>query len=74
MIICIKVKPNSKENKLVKINEREYYAEIEEKAEDNRANIELIRLLSRELGVSQNKIKIKNPKSREKLVEIDVEK
>jgi uncharacterized protein YggU (UPF0235/DUF167 family) len=69
--MIIKVKPNSRENKLIKINDNEYYAEIEEKAEDNRANIELIRLLSRELGVSQKSIKIKNPKNREKIIEID---
>ena len=69
--MIIKVKPNSRENKLIKINDNEYYAEIEEKAEDNRANIELIRLLYRELGVSQKSIKIKNPKNREKIIEID---
>jgi uncharacterized protein (TIGR00251 family) len=71
MIINIKVKPNSKENKISKIDENNYEAEISEPAEDNKANIKLVNLLAKEFDVSFKKIRIKNPKSREKLVEIE---
>lgn len=70
MIIKVKVRPNSKEDKLIKLKEGEYEAEIAEPAEENRANIKLINLLAKEFNVSFRKIKIKNPKSREKIVEI----
>jgi len=71
MIIKVKVKPNSKENKINKISEGEYEAEISEPAEDNKANIKLVNLLSKYFDVSFRKIRIKNPKSREKIVEIE---
>ena len=70
MIINIKVKPNSGESKIEKISDNEYVAFVMEKAEDNKANKELINLLAREFNVSYRKIKIKNPKSRKKMVEI----
>lgn len=72
MIIHVRVKPNSEENKINKISDSEYEAEISEPAEDNRANIKLINLLAKEFNVSFRKIKIKNPKNREKLVEIEL--
>jgi len=71
MIIKIKVKPNSRENKLEKINDNEYHADITEKAEDNKANIELIKLLSKYFNISHKNIKIKNPSSRNKIIEIN---
>ena len=49
MIINIKVKPNSKVNKISKIDENNYEAEISEPAEDNKANIKLVNLLARNL-------------------------
>ncbi|MDD5700335.1 MAG: DUF167 domain-containing protein [Candidatus Nanoarchaeia archaeon] len=70
MIINVKVKPNSKEQRIVKIAEREYEADLTEKAEGNKANIELVNLLSKEFGVDFRKIRIKNPRSRKKVVEI----
>jgi len=71
MIIRVKVKPNSRENKINKISENEYEVEISEPAEDNRANIKLVNLLSKYFDVSFRKIRIKNPTSREKIVEIE---
>ncbi len=71
MIIHIKVKPNSLTNNLIRINDNEYNADITEKAEDNKANIKLINLLAKEFKVNFRKIKIKNPKSRNKIVEIE---
>ena len=70
MIINVKVKPNSKEKKIVKISDNEYEIDLTEEAEDNKANIELVNLLAKEFGVDFRKIKIKNPKSRKKIVEI----
>ena len=70
MIINVKVKPGSKEKKVVKIADGEYEIDLTERAEDNKANIELVNLLAREFGVDFRKIKIKNPKSRKKIVEI----
>jgi len=70
MILNVKVKPNSKEEKIEKISEKEYIISVKEPAENNKANIRVINLLSKELNVSYKDIKIKNPKSRDKLVEI----
>ncbi len=70
MIIKVKVKPNSKEEKVEKISETEYYVELKEKAEDGMANARLVKLLCREFGVDWRAIKIKNPKSKDKLIEI----
>jgi len=70
MIIKAKVKPNSKEEKIEKISENEYVISVKEPAENNKANIRLINLLSKELNVSYKCIKIKNPTSRDKIIEI----
>lgn len=70
MIIHIKVKPNSKEEKIEKVAEGEYITNIKEPAKDNRANIKLVNLLAKEFNVSFNNIRIKNPNSRKKIVEI----
>ncbi len=70
MMIKVKVKPNSKEEKVEKISENSYLINIKEPAEDNKANIRVINLLSKELGIGYKSIKIKNPNSRNKIVEI----
>jgi hypothetical protein len=70
MIIRVKVKPNSKEEKIEKIAEGEYRIDVKEPAEDNKANIRVINLLSKELNVSYKNIKIKNPTSRDKVIEV----
>ena len=68
MILKIKVKPNSKEQKIIKINENEYKISLKEKAEDNKANIELIKLLKKYFG--KNIKIIKGLKSRNKIIEV----
>jgi uncharacterized protein YggU (UPF0235/DUF167 family) len=73
MIIKVKVKPNSKEEKIEKVGESEYKIDVKEPAEDNKANIRVINLLSKELGISHKNIKIKNPTSRDKLIEVKTE-
>ena len=70
MIIKVKAKPNSKEEKIVKLSDSEYEIFVKEPAEDSKANIRIINILAKEFGVSYKNIKIKNPTSRKKIVEI----
>jgi len=70
MILYIKVKPNSKENELIRISDTEYIAKIKEPAEKNKANIALTKLLAKHLKVPTKDITIKNPSSRKKIIEI----
>ena len=72
MIIHVNVKPNSLDEKIEKISDGEYNINVKEKAEDNKANIRIVNILSKEFSVSFKKIKIKNPKSRKKIVEIKI--
>lgn len=68
-IFKVIVKPNSRKNGILGYDEgkQAYIFSIKEKAEDNKANIELIRFLSKMLG---RKARIKSGlKSREKIIE-----
>ena len=69
MKISIKAKPNSKKSKLEKSKDI-YTAYLKSPAKNNKANIELIKLLSKHFKISSKNIKIKNPTSKNKLVEI----
>lgn len=71
MIIKVRVRPGSKEEGVEKIFPREYNVRLKEKAEDGKANKRLINLLAKEFNVSYKAIKIKNLKSKNKIVEID---
>ena len=69
-IFKVIVKPNSRKNEILGYDEEKqaYIIGIKEKAEDNKANIGLIRFLSKILG---RKARIKSGlKSREKIIEI----
>ena len=70
MIIKVNVKPGAKEEKLEKISDGEYSVSLKERAEDGKANKRLFDLLAKEFDASFRDIKIKNPKSRKKIVEI----
>ncbi len=70
MILKVKVKPGSREEKIKKTGENEYFVSIKEPAKSNKANIRLINLLSKELNTGYKNIKIKNPASRKKIIEI----
>ena len=68
-IFKVIVKPNSRKNDILGYDEEKqaYIISIKEKAEDNKANRELIRFLSKILG---RKARIKSGlKSREKIIE-----
>lgn len=69
-IFKVIVKPNSRKNEILGYDEgkQAYIINIKEKAEDNKANIELVKFLSKMLG---RKARIKSGlKSREKIIEI----
>ena len=64
------IKPNAAKNEVIGFDKdkKEYKVSIKEKAEDNKANRELLRFLSKYL---QKRVKIKSGlKSREKLIEV----
>ena len=71
MIIKIKVKPSSEKQEIKKIGDEEYKVNLKKPAEDNKANLELIKLLSKKLKVSSKNIKIiKGLTSKNKIVKI----
>jgi len=68
MIIKIRVKPNSKKQGIERASENEYVVNLKSKAENNKANVELLKLLKKYF---KKDIKIaKGMKSRNKIVEI----
>ena len=73
MVVYVRVKPNSKEESIEKISDKEYKVSLKEKAIDGKANIALIKLLAKEFNVNYKLIKIKTPSSRKKIVEIVME-
>ena len=71
MIIKVKVRSNSGKQEVEKINEGGYRVSLKSFPEDNNANLELIKLLSKELKVPSKNINIiKGLKSRNKIIEI----
>lgn len=68
MILKIKVKPNSNKQEIEKIDEDNYKISLKSKPEDNKANIELIKMLKKHFG-KDVKI-IKGLKSKNKIVEV----
>ena len=68
MILKIKVKPNSEKQEIEKIDEENYKISLKSKPENNKANIELIKLLKKHFG-KDIKI-IKGLRNRNKIVEV----
>jgi uncharacterized protein (TIGR00251 family) len=68
MILNIKVHPNSRIQNIEKISETEYEIDLKERAEDNKANIELLKLLKHHFK-REARI-IKGLKSKNKIVEV----
>ena len=71
MIIKVKTIPKSNISEIEKVSEKEYIAHIKSSPINNKANIELINLLSKEFSVPHKQIKIKNPTSRKKIIDIN---
>lgn len=72
MKIYVNVKPNSKKETLEKISDNEYNADLKEPPKNNKANISLINILAKYFKKNPKDMKIKNPKSRSKIIEIKV--
>lgn len=73
MNIQVTVKPKSKVQKLVEVDETTFVAYVRSPAIEGRANAELIRLLADKFGVPQTRLEIiQGENSRVKLVEIRV--
>lgn len=70
MIIYALVKPNSSKNSLEKNEDGSYFIETMEKAQDGKANAAVVKMLAKEFNVSYKNIKIKNPKSKRKIIEL----
>lgn len=71
MIIKVKAKPSSKKEEILKVNENNLEIQLKEKAEKNKANRELIKILSKYFDVPSAKVKIlKGLNSKEKIIEI----
>jgi len=71
MIIKIRVKSNSDKQEIIRVSENEYKIALKEKPEDNKANLELLKMLRKHFNVEANHIKlIKGLKSRDKIVEV----
>ena len=71
MIIHVKVKPNSSRRKIEDFGGGRYLVHLKSIPENDKANIELINLLSKELGVPPKSLIIKfGQTSSEKIIEI----
>ncbi len=71
MIINVKVKPNSSKREIESFGDNRYLVHLKEPPENDRANIELINLLSKELGVPPKSLQIKFGRTgNEKIIEI----
>ncbi len=71
MIIHVKVKPNSSKQKIENFGGGRYLINLKSAPENDKANIELINLLSKELGVPPKSIHIKFGRtSDKKIIEI----
>jgi len=54
----VRVKPNSSEQKIEEFGDHRYLVYLESPAEKNEANIELINLMAKHLGIPAIKLKI----------------
>jgi uncharacterized protein YggU (UPF0235/DUF167 family) len=68
MIIHVKVKPNSGRQSVESFGDGRYLVYLKSPPENDRANIELINLLSKELGVPPKSFSIKFGRSSDKKI------
>lgn len=71
MIIKVKVKPNSREEKFEKIGQGEYLACLKEAPEKGKANLALIKLIARFFNAPVMKVRLRTFSGRKKIVEIE---
>jgi uncharacterized protein YggU (UPF0235/DUF167 family) len=71
MKIFIRARPNSSEIKIEKFGENRYLVFLKASAEDNEANIELLKVMGKYLGIPSTKIQIiAGATSKDKILEI----
>ncbi len=71
MKISVRVKPNSKEEKVDKLLENEYVLRVKAPPKEGKANLAVIELLSEHFGIAKSRIVIlKGHKSKNKIVQI----
>jgi uncharacterized protein YggU (UPF0235/DUF167 family) len=71
MILHIRARPNSSEIKIEKFGENRYLVFLKSPAENNEANIELLKVMGKYLGIPSTKIKIiSGLLSKDKILEI----
>ncbi len=74
MQINVKVKPNSKEQKIIEEVDGSFTIRLKSPPVDGKANEELIKVLSKKYNVPKSYIRIKSgASSRQKLIEIDTD-
>ena len=74
MQISVKVKPNSKEQKIIEETDGSLIIRLKSPPVDGKANKELIKVLSKKYNVPKSYIRIKSGvSSRQKLIEIDTD-
>ncbi len=74
MQIKVKVKPNSKVQKIEETSDGSLNIHLKSPPVDGKANEELIRVLSEKFDVAKSRIRIKSGvSSRQKLIEIDTD-
>ena len=73
MVISLKLKPNSKEEKVIKIKANDFVVWVKAKPEKNKANLALIKVLAKYFGVIQKNVMIERGfGSRKKIVRIKI--
>ncbi|MDO8622674.1 MAG: DUF167 domain-containing protein [archaeon] len=71
MKVYIKVKPNSSKQEIVSFGDFRYLVYLKSVPENNEANIELLKLMSKHLGVPSTRIRIASGlSSHQKILEI----
>jgi uncharacterized protein (TIGR00251 family) len=71
MKISVKVKPNSKQEKIEKMGERDFSVWVKEKPQEGKANKAVTKVLAEYFGVPQSKVVLlKGKTSREKTFEV----
>jgi len=70
MIITVKTVPNSSQDKVEKLADGNYKIHVRAIAEKGKANVAVLKALSKELGVDVKNMKILTPNSRKKKIAI----
>ena len=71
IIYNVKVMANSSKEEIVRNEDGSYSISVKERAEKDKANKRVVNLLAKEFGVHVSSVKIKNPVSRNKIIEIN---